>query len=82
LPKKNGTWTILDEVEALIILEDLKTEFDKRTGALAYYEGLSKSAKKTLLSWVVLAKRDDTKQKRIIEIAENAGRKLKPKQFR
>ncbi|MEL0653321.1 YdeI/OmpD-associated family protein [Algibacter sp. TI.3.09] len=80
--KENGSWFILDDVEALIIPENLKKEFDKREGALEYYESLSKSAKKILLSWIVLAKRDETKQKRIIEIAENASRNTKPKQFR
>ncbi|MHA7060255.1 YdeI/OmpD-associated family protein [Aquimarina sp. M1] len=80
--KENGSWFILDDVEALILPEDLKKEFDKREGALEYYESLSKSVKKILLSWIVLAKRDETKQKRIIEIAENASRNTKPKQFR
>ena len=82
IAKKNGSWTILDEVEALIIPEDLKKEFDERVGSLEYYESLSKSAKKILLGWVVLAKKTETRQKRIIEIVENASRKLKPKQFR
>ncbi|WP_422092060.1 YdeI/OmpD-associated family protein [Tenacibaculum ovolyticum] len=80
--KENGSWFILDDVEALILPENLKKEFDKREGALEYYESLSKSAKKILLSWIVLAKRDETKQKRIIEIAENASKNTKPKQFR
>lgn len=82
IAKKNDSWLILDEVEALVIPEDLKKEFNERAGSLEYYESLSKSAKKILLSWVVLAKRAETRQKRIIEIAENASRKLKPKQFR
>ena len=82
IAKKNGSWLILDEVEALVIPEDLKKEFNERVGSLEYYESLSKSAKKILLAWVVLAKRAETRQKRIIEIAENASRKLKPKQFR
>jgi uncharacterized protein YdeI (YjbR/CyaY-like superfamily) len=82
IAKKNGSWSILDEVEALIIPEDLKKELDKREGSLEYYESLSKSVKKILLGWVVLAKRTETRQKRIIEIVENASRKLKPKQFR
>lgn len=80
--KKNGSWFIMDEVEALILPKALKEEFDKRKGALEYYESLSKSAKKILLSWIVLAKRPETKQKRIIEIAENTSRRTKPKQFR
>jgi uncharacterized protein YdeI (YjbR/CyaY-like superfamily) len=82
IAKKNGSWSILDDVEALLMPEDLKKEFSKREGALEYYESLSNSAKKNLLAWIVLAKRPDTKQKRIIEIAENASQKLKPKQFR
>lgn len=82
MAKQNGSWSILDEVEALVIPEDLKKAFEERAGAFEYYESLSKSAKKILLSWIVLAKRAETRQKRIIEIAENASRKLKPKQFR
>ena len=82
IAKENGSWSILDEVEALVLPEDLKKEFNDRAGALDYYESLSKSTKKLLLSWIVLAKRPETKQKRIIEIAENASRKLLPKQFR
>lgn len=34
------------------------------------------------LHWVVSAKRIETRQKRISEIAENANKNLKPKQFR
>lgn len=82
LAKENGSWSILDEVEALIIPEDLKKAFDERTGSLEFYESLSKSAKKILLGWVVLAKRAETRQKRITEIADNASKNLKPKQFR
>ncbi|MFT6921232.1 MAG: hypothetical protein ACJA1C_000226 [Crocinitomicaceae bacterium] len=82
IAKKNGSWSILDEVEALVIPKVLKKEFDEREGSLEYYESLSKSAKKILLSWVVLAKRTETRQKRSVEIAENASRQLKPKQFR
>jgi uncharacterized protein YdeI (YjbR/CyaY-like superfamily) len=73
---------MLDDVEALVLPEDLKTEFNKRDGALEYYESLSNSDKKIMLSWVAFAKRPETKRKRILEIAENAGQKQKPKQFR
>lgn len=34
-----------------------------------------------ILQWLVLAKRFETRQKRIAEIAEHAGQKTKPKQF-
>jgi uncharacterized protein YdeI (YjbR/CyaY-like superfamily) len=82
IAKENGSWTILDEIEALVIPEDLKEAFENYKGAMEYYDGLSKSVKKGLLYWVVSAKRKETRQKRILEIAENASQKLKPKQFR
>ncbi|MGB1004086.1 MAG: YdeI/OmpD-associated family protein [Salibacteraceae bacterium] len=80
--KENGSWTILDGVEALIIPQDLKKELANFNGAEEYFGRLSKSAKKILLHWVLSAKRIETRKKRILEIAENASNKMKPKQFR
>ena len=82
IAKENGSWTILDGVEALIIPEDLKEEFANYKGSIEYFDSLSKSVKKILLHWVVSAKRKETRQKRILEIVENASNNLKPKQFR
>ncbi len=82
IAKENGSWTFLDEVEALVIPEDFKKEFTNYKGSMEYFDSLSKSAKKILLYWVVSAKRKETRQKRILEIAENASKNLKPKQFR
>lgn len=82
IAKENGSWTILDEVEALVIPEDLQRELDANKGAMEFYDTLSKSIKKGLLYWVISAKRKETRQKRILEIVENASRNLKPKQFR
>ena len=82
IAKENGSWTFLDEVEALVVPEDLKVAFANHQGATEYFDSLSKSVKKILLYWVVSAKRKETRQKRILEVAENASKKLKPKQFR
>ena len=73
---------MLDEIETLIIPEDLKGAFKNYKGSLEYFDQLSKSVKKILLYWVYSAKKKETRQKRILEIAENAGKNLKPKQFR
>lgn len=80
--KKNGSWTILDEVEELIIPKDLKNAFLEYEGSKDYFLSQSKSVKKMILSWIVLAKRPETKQKRIDEIAESAGQNMKPKHMR
>ena len=82
IAKENGSWTILDSVEALITPEDLISEFTNYDGSQEYFESLSNSVKKILLYWIISAKRKETRQKRILEIVENASNKMKPKQFR
>lgn len=82
IAKENGSWTILDEVEALIIPEDLEEAFTAEDGAKDYFLSLSKTIRKMMLQWIVLAKRAETRQKRIHEIVTFAAQKQKPKQFR
>ena len=79
--KKNGSWTLLDKVEALTIPKELAAEFRLRPGSRKYFMGLSRSVKKMMLQWVAMAKRPETKLKRATEIAENAAEGRKPKQF-
>ncbi len=79
--KKNGSWAILDEVEELIIPEDLETAFEARPGSKDFFSGLNKSAKKSILYWLISAKKHQTRQKRIQEIADLASLKQKPKLF-
>jgi uncharacterized protein YdeI (YjbR/CyaY-like superfamily) len=81
IAKKNGSWNILDEIEALIVPDDLQKEFANYPGAEEYFNNLNKSSKKMLLYWIVSAKRAETRSKRILDVAQNAGRCLKPKQF-
>lgn len=80
--KQNGSWTILDEAEALIIPIDLEKEFETRPNAKQYFLSLSRSDKRNILQWLTLAKRQETRQKRITEIVELANQNLKPPQFR
>ncbi len=80
--KQNGSWVILDEVEELKIPEDLEGAFRARQGSKDYFVGLSKSVRKIMLQWIVLAKRPETRQKRIEEIVDCAARYEVPEQFR
>ena len=82
IAKQNGSWTILDEAEAFIIPNDLDKEFKKRPNAKDYYLSLSRSDKRNILQWLVLAKRQETREKRIAEIVNLAEQNKKPKQFR
>ncbi len=79
--KQNGSWTILDAVEALIIPEDLEKAFDIHPDSKEFFLSLSKSVKKSILQWIVLAKRSETRQRRINEVAKLAAKRMKPKPF-
>ena len=63
------------------LTEDLVKAFRKHRGSEAFFSGLSKSIRKMMLQWIVLAKKPETRQQRIDQIAELAGKKMKPKQF-
>ncbi len=82
IAKENGSWSILDSVEELIIPTDLDEAFQVYQGSKDYFLGLSKSVKKMMLQWIVLAKRAETRKKRIDEIAARAAEKDRPKQFK
>lgn len=79
--KENGSWTILDEAEQHIIPDDLAQALGQNPNADSYFSGLSRSDRRNILQWLVLAKRAETRQKRIEEIVSLAAQNKKPKQF-
>ncbi len=82
IAKQNGSWEILDDVEDGILPDDLIQKLEEFPDAKEYVLGLSLSVRKMLLSWIALAKRPETREKRINEIAENAAIGQKPKFMR
>ncbi|GEM_PF-102747 len=76
--KQNGSWTILDEVEDLVIPKDLEMAFKKQKGSKEHFLSLSKSVRKMMLLRLVLAKRSETRQKRIYEIVQEVDQRTKP----
>ncbi|WP_316832843.1 YdeI/OmpD-associated family protein [Pedobacter aquatilis] len=82
IAKANGAWTILDEAEELIVPKDLATALKAYSGAALFFSSLSKSVKKAILIWIVIARKAETRQNRINEVAKLASQKLKPKHLR
>jgi uncharacterized protein YdeI (YjbR/CyaY-like superfamily) len=70
LAKKTGAWTALDDVENGVIPDDLQAAFDKHSLAFENYKNFSRGYRKSYLSWLNSAKRDETRQKRIEEIIQ------------
>lgn len=79
IAKQNGSWTILDDVEELKIPKDLDAGFDTKPNSRDFFLSLSKSTKKSILQWLVLAKRPETRQKRVAEIVELGSQNQKPR---
>lgn len=75
IAKQNGSWTILDEVEELIIPADLEKALLDKPNAKEHFMSLSKSARKLFLAKLVFARTTQTRQKRIAEILESVQQK-------
>jgi len=63
--KADGTWTLLDDVEALVIPDDLASALAENPRADAGFSALNPSAQKMALYWVLSAKRPQTRAARI-----------------
>lgn len=77
MAKKNGSWESLDAVEALEIPADLQTAFDANTLAFENYNSFSPSYRKNYLHWLNQAKREQTRQNRIVAIVDLCSKKIK-----
>lgn len=82
IAQQNGSWSHLDEVEDLLIPADLEQAWQAHPTAKAFYLSLSKTVKKAILQWLVLAKTPATRQKRLAVIVENAELEQKPPHLR
>ena len=71
--KADGSWTLLDAVEDLVVPDDLAAAFDARAGSREHWEAFPRSAKRALLEWIVQAKRPETRARRVTETADKAA---------
>lgn len=75
--KADGSWAFLDDVEALIVPDDLAAALSENPAAAKYFEGFSPSAKKGILQWIKMAKRERTRQQRIEKTVTLAAQNIK-----
>ncbi len=68
IAKANGSWTALNDVENLVIPKALQIAFNNAPVAFTNYKNFAPSYKKGYLYWLNQAKREVTKEKRIMEI--------------
>src|SRR4029450_4647645 len=54
--KRDGSWTLLDDVENLVVPDDLAAALDAHPGARDRWEGLSRSGRRAALEQMALGK--------------------------
>ena len=78
LAKANGSWTILDNAEALREPDDLKTALDAVPPARANWDAFPPSARKLGISTVDAARRPETRAARIAKLVTDATEGKRP----
>jgi uncharacterized protein YdeI (YjbR/CyaY-like superfamily) len=76
--RKNGAWTRVDHVEALVVPDDLAAALAKNKKALANFAAASRSLKKVYLHRVGSAKRPETRAARIRQVVAWAKENIRP----
>jgi uncharacterized protein YdeI (YjbR/CyaY-like superfamily) len=72
--KRTGMWTLLDDVEDLIVPADLAAALASTPSARANWDAFPPSARRMMLYWIVEARRPETRARRIADVADKAAR--------
>jgi uncharacterized protein YdeI (YjbR/CyaY-like superfamily) len=73
LAKANGNWSLLDDVENLVVPDDLAQAFAAHPGAAEHWDAFPPSVRRAILQWIVQARRPATRAARILRTAEQAA---------
>lgn len=80
--RRDGSWTMLDDVEALVVPDDLQDAFAAHPGARERWDAFPPSARRAILEWIVQARRPQTRAARVSETAVKAARGERAHQWR
>jgi uncharacterized protein YdeI (YjbR/CyaY-like superfamily) len=67
--KRDGSWTRLDAVEDLVVPEDLAAALAGHPGARERWDAFPRSVRRSALERIALAKRPETRARRVAETA-------------
>jgi len=71
--KRNGLWTYMDDVDALIVPDDLAKALAARPPAAMCFDAFAASKRRNILRWIRLAKTPQTRASRIEKTAALAA---------
>jgi uncharacterized protein YdeI (YjbR/CyaY-like superfamily) len=78
LAKANGSWTVLDNAEALREPYDLAAALDADPAARAAWDGFPPAARKFGISTVDMARRPETRAARIAKVVADSAAGKRP----
>ena len=81
LAKQTGTWDALNDVENLVMPADLQDLFNKHPQALENYQNFPPSTQRSILEWILNAKKPETRTKRITETVQLASENIRANQY-
>jgi uncharacterized protein YdeI (YjbR/CyaY-like superfamily) len=76
--KRDGSWSSLDAVEAMVLPEDLRRALDANAVAARHFAAFPKSVRKPLLAWIGDAKRATTRAARIAVLVQRVAANERP----
>lgn len=74
----DGSWTLLDDVENLIVPKDLQSAFHAQFGSEVNWHGFPRSTKRNALAHLHAAKRPATRADRIARIVSDSAAGIRP----
>jgi uncharacterized protein YdeI (YjbR/CyaY-like superfamily) len=80
--KKDGSWILLDKIEALEMPAALKKAFAKNKPALQNFLAFPTGVKKQTYQWIISAKSETTLQKRLDETVTLAEKNIRANQWK
>jgi len=80
--KRDGSWTLLDDVENLVVPDDLAAALRQLPGATERWDALPPSVRRGALEQLVQAKRPETRARRVAEFARVTAEGERPGQWR
>lgn len=80
--KKDGSWTVLDAIEELIMPADLVNALRQNNRAQQFFEAFPPGVKKGILQWIISAKREETRAQRIAKTVTLAAQNIRANQWR
>jgi len=71
--KLKGLWSVMADVDALIVPQDLRGALAGRPEAEAYFDARPPSYRRNVLRWIKLAKTQPTRSKRIAQTVDTSA---------